>query len=91
MVSVKISDAARARAYSAKAHMRQMAAICMVCGASGPVAGQKLREGWSWHPTGPGESAVCPRHTLALDRQRRIEALTLRDAPKVYGQMAGGE
>ena len=71
-----ITDAARARANSAKVQRRRVVAVCMVCGAGGPVVERRLAKGWSWHPTGPRELAVCPRHTQAIERQRRIEALT---------------
>ena len=89
MVSVKISDAARARAYSAKALRIRVTALCQCCGASGPRNEQQLGDGWTWEQAGPREWPVCPVHTQAFARQRRVEALTLRDTPGVYGQMAG--
>ena len=84
-----ITDAARARANSSKANRIRIVAYCQCCGASGSMNGKQLATGWTWEQAGPREWPVCPVHTQAFARQRRIEALTLRDAPKVYGQMAG--
>ena len=84
-----ITSAARARAHSSKALRIRVVAYCQCCGASGNINGKQLGDGWTWEAAGPREWPVCPVHTQAFARQRRIEALTQRDAPKVYGQMAG--
>ena len=84
-----ITDAARERANSSKANRIRIVALCQCCGASGPRNERRLADGWTWEAAGPREWPVCPVHTQAFARQRRIEALTQRDAPKVYGQMAG--
>lgn len=84
-----ISSAARARANSSKAERIRVTAFCQCCGASGSLNGKQLADGWTWEQAGPREWPVCPAHTQAFARQRRIEALTLRDVPKIYGHMAG--